>query len=192
MPHPEPHASSPGSEEPRRDFLTKALAILFGAIITVIPFVPALGVFLDPLLRKRRAVGPAGGAVDSEGFIRVATLNQIEPGPPVQAAVVADLQNYWNRFPNTPIGSVYLRRTDDGVQCFNARCPHLGCTVSYRNSEDIFFCPCHDSSFKVDGSRNNDIPPRDLDTLAVEIRNGDEVWVKFENYRVGVHTKTPV
>lgn len=187
-----PTSHSLPATEPRRDFLAKALAILFGAIITVAPFVPALGVVLDPLLRRRRAVGATGSAVDSNGYILVASLKQIEPGPPVQAPVVADLQNYWNRFPNTAIGSVYLRRTETGVECFNARCPHLGCTVSYRNSEDIFFCPCHDSSFKVNGARNNDIPPRDLDSLPVEIRNDDEVWVQFQNYRVGVHEKTPV
>ncbi len=190
MSHPtEPPESVP---EPRRQFATKLAAIVFGAILVVVPFVPALGILLDPLLRKRRAVGPAGDSVDSRGFIRVARTSQLLPNQPVQIPVVADLQNFWNRYPNTSIGSVFLRKTESGVECFNARCPHLGCTVTFRTTEDVFYCPCHDSSFTPDGVRHNDIPPRDLDSLEVEIRNEDEVWVKFQNFRVGVHDKTPV
>lgn len=188
--------SHPVVTEPRRDFGRKLLAFLIGGIITVVPFVPALGVFLDPLLRpllgKRRAVGPTGSAVDADGFIQVGTMSQLEDGAPLQLPVVADLQNFWNRFPKTPIGSVYVTRQGEQVSCFNARCPHLGCTVNYRPSERLYLCPCHDSSFNADGSRNNDIPPRDLDTLDVQVRNDHEIWVKFQNFRVGVHDKTPV
>ena len=186
------NAESSVPQEPRRNFVTKAAAILFGAIVTVVPFVPALGVFLDPLLRKKRAVGPTGDAVDPEGFIKVGSTKQLEEGVPLLAPVVADLQNYWNRFPETPIGAVYLTKTGEKVSAFNARCPHLGCTVNFRPGEDIYLCPCHDSTFNTDGSRNNDIPPRDLDSLEVQVRDGGEVWVKFENFRVGVHEKTVV
>jgi hypothetical protein len=31
-----------------------------------------------------------------------------------------------------------------------------------------------------------------LDDLVVEIRNGTEVWVKFQNFRAGTHDKIPV
>ncbi len=186
------HASPSTPTEPRRDFTTKVLAVLIGAIITVVPFVPALGVLLDPLLRKRRSVGPTGDSVDAQGFIKVGTTKQLEDGHPVLTPVVADLQNFWNRFPQTAIGAVYLTKTGEEISCFNARCPHLGCTVNFRSAEGIFHCPCHDSSFTKDGVRNNDIPPRDLDALQVEVRNEDEVWVKFENFRVGVHEKTVV
>jgi menaquinol-cytochrome c reductase iron-sulfur subunit len=34
--------------------------------------------------------------------------------------------------------------------------------------------------------------PRGLDDLVVEIRNGTEVWVKFQNFRAGTHDKIPV
>jgi menaquinol-cytochrome c reductase iron-sulfur subunit len=190
------HSHAPHGEDTRRNAVTKLLAIAIGAIVTVVPFVPALGVFLDPLLRgrlgKSRSVGPTGAAVDANGFIKVANLAQLDGGQPVRVPVVADLQDYWNRFPNTSIGSVYLTQTEGKVECFNARCPHLGCTVSYRPAEGIYLCPCHDSSFKPDGSRNNEIPPRNLDTLDVEVRNDTEVWVKFQNFRVGVHDKTVV
>lgn len=190
-PHAAPHGSPPEGE-PRRNFATKVLAVLIGAIVTVVPFVPALGILFDPLLRKKRSVGPTGSAVDANGFIKVGTTKQLDEGTPLLAPVVADLQNFWNRFPQTAIGAVYLTKTGDKVSCVNARCPHLGCTVNYRPSEGIYLCPCHDSSFTKAGERNNDIPPRDLDTLDVEVRNGDEVWVKFQNFRVGVHEKTVI
>jgi len=31
-----------------------------------------------------------------------------------------------------------------------------------------------------------------LDELAVEIRNGNEIWVRFQNFRTGVHSSIPV
>jgi menaquinol-cytochrome c reductase iron-sulfur subunit len=76
--------------------------------------------------------------------------------------------------------------------CFNARCPHLGCTVNYKAAEQKYVCPCHDSAFTLDGDRNNDIPPRNMDPLEIEIRNEREVWVKFQNFRAGKEERVPI
>ena len=50
-----------------------------------------------------------------------------------------------------------------------------------------FFCPCHAANFGLDGEVLDTPPisPRDLDTLEAEIRNGTEVWVKFQNFKWG-------
>ena len=108
--------------------------------------------------------------------------------------VIADRQDAWNLFPKEPIGAVYLRKTDKGeVIAFNVICPHLGCAVDYSNSSKSFKCPCHDSSFTLDGAPSNSIPPRGMDTLEVDparLKQG-EVWVKFENFRTGEAHKVP-
>jgi len=187
-----PAVTPPPPEIPRRGFVGQGLAVLFGAIVSIVPMVPVVGMLLDPILRKRRAVGPTGSKVE-DGYIAVGSRTELTPGEPKLVSVIADQQDYWNTFPNQSIGSVYLTKQQDGsINCFNARCPHLGCTVNFKSGQDIYYCPCHDSAFNPDGTRKNDIPPRDLDELETKIDADGRILVKFENYRVGVHDKTPV
>jgi menaquinol-cytochrome c reductase iron-sulfur subunit len=90
---------------------------------------------------------------------------------------------------------VYLQRLKDNkVRALNVVCPHAGCFVDYRAANNNYFCPCHNSSFGLDGSIQDpkSPSPRGLDELPVEIRNGSEVWVTFQNFRAGVHEKIPV
>lgn len=178
---------SPRGAQPRRNFLTKALALLVGSVIGLVPLLTAGVLFFDPVRRRRKAVGATGDAIDEHGFIRVTSASSVpSDGSPLQLQVVADLQDYWNKFPDAAIGSVYLRRTEDGTfECFNARCPHLGCTVRYRPAEKAYICPCHESSFALDGTRQNEVPPRDMDSLEVQEREG-EIWVKFQKFRAGI------
>ena len=184
---PRPAASTApvAQERPRRNVLAAAAAIFVGAIIGLIPFAAGLATFLDPLLRRR------GQADKGEGrpFRRVATLDLLpSDGTPVQVPVIADLTDAWNREANQPVGAVYLRRTEKGVECFNAICPHAGCFVGYAQERDVFQCPCHTSSFKLSGERIMPSPsPRDMDKLAVKedmLKKG-EVWVQFVNYYPG-------
>jgi nitrite reductase/ring-hydroxylating ferredoxin subunit len=39
--------------------------------------------------------------------------------------------------------------SSDGFKAFSLECPHLGCLVEPR--EDGFYCPCHGSTFELDG-----------------------------------------
>lgn len=170
----------------RRNFLTRAAAVVIGGIITLVPAAAGLFVFFDPLRRKSEA----GGAV------LVATLNSLpENGEPRKFPVLATRVDAWNRTPNVPVGAVYLQRQKDGkVRAFNAVCPHAGCFVNFRASHGNYHCPCHDSSFALDGAILDPKSPsaRPLDELSVELRNGTEIWVKFQNFRAGVHEKIPV
>jgi len=192
-----PSAPAPvaSPETPRRGFLTGAMAILFGGLVTVLPAGIGGAFFLDPLLRRRKGGGGGDAKIDSEGFIILPTAIEDklpQDGTPQLFKVVADLQDAWNKFPNTEIGSVFLRREADGkVSCFNSQCPHLGCSVNFKADQQKYVCPCHDSAFGLDGARSNEIPPRNLDSL--EVKNKDGVlWVKFRNFVTGKHDKIPV
>jgi menaquinol-cytochrome c reductase iron-sulfur subunit len=175
---------SADSSEPRRGFLTQVLALAVGAIVGLVPLLTGLLFFLDPLVRRRK-----GSDVDR--YIRITTLDSLpSDGQPQMFRVLTDKMDAWNKFVDEPIGAIFLRRIDgDEVTAFNARCPHLGCAVDYRGAQQRFVCPCHDSSFDLSGVRSNAIPPRDLDSLEVEIRDGNEVWVKFEKFRAGTEEK---
>ncbi len=173
----------PPPEADRREFLKQVGTGFLGAFITVVPVLAGLGVLLDPL---RRSAGASKGA-------KVASLDALEVGgKPMKFAVLKDKVDAWNKTPNVPVGSVYLQRTSENeVKAFNTICPHLGCSVDFKDDKGGYHCPCHDSTFLVDGARGDGSPsPRDLDALEVEIKDG-EIWVTFENYKTGIPTKEP-
>ena len=170
----------------RRGFLKKTFATVVGFLIGLLPVASGLTVFFDPLRRKS----------STSGAIRVTTLEALPiDGVPRKFPVVASRIDAWNTFTEVPIGAVYLRRTGEGsLQAFNVVCPHAGCFVDYLPEHGSFRCPCHESTFTVEGKIDNPDSPaqRGLDDLKVEIRDGKEVWVEFRNFQAGHAEKIPM
>ena len=121
-------------------------------------------------------------------MVRVTSL-QVLPadGAPQRFTIRADRTDAWTTYADQPVGAVYLRRVNDEVSCFNVVCPHAGCFVGVAEDGSRFECPCHKSSFSLDGEIDDPSSPspRGMDSLYVEIRNGDELWVRFENFLPG-------
>jgi menaquinol-cytochrome c reductase iron-sulfur subunit len=170
----------------RRGFLKRFFAGFIGVVLGAIPFGAGVVVFMDPLRRK------AGMGLP----VKVTTLDALPAdGIPRKFSVVASRVDAWNKFPETPIGAVYLRRTEDGkVQALNVVCPHAGCFVDYLPDKGSYHCPCHNSRFAVTGTIEDPSSPaaRGLDSLQVEIKADKEVWVRFQNFQAGKAEKVPV
>jgi len=180
---------------PRRNFLSQILALFIGGLILVVPVVSGLAFFFDPLFRRNRRSSVGGDARrDADGFLRVASMASLpDNGRPQIFTVYDDLVDAWNKFGNQPIGRVFLRKLPDGsVTAFNVRCPHLGCAVDFRPSHNDYFCPCHMSAFNLDGGKENEIPPRGMDALDVKVKNGTEVWVRYQVFKAGTPDKIAV
>src|SRR5690606_24866760 len=118
-------------------------------------------------------------------------------------SVRTEHRDAWTRYPNQPIGAVYLVRQPGKKEpvAFTATCPHAGCFIGYTRGDATFACPCHTSKFNFDGTRTAgaaEVSPRDMDTLPVEIRpsktSGDVemVYVRFERFQSGTHDKIPI
>jgi len=70
-------------------------------------------------------------------------------------------------------GLFYLVRFEDGgFMAFSLKCTHLGCSVLWDDSEKIFNCPCHASSFGKYGEVINPPAPRPLDVYPVFVEEG--------------------
>ena len=54
-----------------------------------------------------------------------------------------------------------------------------------------FVCPCHDSTFSLEGKMLSGPSPRDMDELALELQ-GEEVKVAYRRFRVGTPNKEEV
>jgi Rieske Fe-S protein len=195
----------PHVETERRGFFVRFFTGALSALLGLVPLGIGLGFFFDPLLRKRRgqadADSPSGAAddqrKDAEGFIRLDMPVSALPadGTPVAYKVHDDREDAWNRFTHVEVGTVWLRRTGDNqVTALSSICPHLGCAVDFRNARGDFFCPCHTSSFNLDGERTNLIPPRGMDRLEVRLKpeTGDLIWLKYRSFRAGTPEMIPI
>jgi menaquinol-cytochrome c reductase iron-sulfur subunit len=173
----------PPDHPPRRSFLLRLGAVLASVVAGIVPVGAGLIAFLNPLHEKRPETGMTL-------VTKLAVLP--ESGAPRRFTIQADRVDGWTTHVNSPVGSVYLRRTEDGVAALNVVCPHAGCFVGIASDEGSFACPCHGSSFDLEGTVSNPSSPspRSMDALEVEIRNGDEVWVRHQSFRVGVSEKT--
>jgi Rieske Fe-S protein len=170
----------------RRDFLKRGCAACLGAVALGAPAAIGMRVFLDPLTRLKTA----------ESFVKVTTLDALpEDGTPVQFPVLADRRDAWTKFSQVPIGAVFIQRqAPDKLLCLSVVCPHAGCFVDYKEEEQGFLCPCHNSLFLKDGSlKDKDSPsPRPLDSIEVQVRNKSEVWVRYQDFQLGLTEKKPV
>jgi menaquinol-cytochrome c reductase iron-sulfur subunit len=182
----------------RRNFMTQVLAGVIGAVVGIVPFIYGLLFFLDPLIRKRAGAGesrPGGPVKDKNGFIKMGITADALPadGSPQMFKIRDDINDAWNRYLDVEIGTVWLRRTKEGeVMAFSSICPHLGCAVDYRKSNQDFYCPCHTSAFDLDGKKKNVIPPRNMDSLTLKPDTGNEIWVKYETFRATLPEKKPI
>ncbi len=188
MTEPSESGSTDHQDDKRRGFLFKFSAVAVGGLTAIVP--AALGgvFFLTPLLKKKK------NDDEGDGFIMVGSTDSLSPGGPPRSFKVSGIKkDAWTTYAEAAIGAVYVSMDEAGeLSAFNASCPHLGCTVNYKSETNAYLCPCHDSSFQVDGERTNEIPPRPMDSLDVEVRNETEVWVKFQSFRAGTSEKIPV
>jgi len=173
--------STPPDATPRREFLKSAACVALGGCALAAPVGAVVVVLSHPMHSK--------GTPQPVKLTSLAALPL--HGPPRFYQVVAERRDAWTKFPANAIGAVFLQRVGESeVVAFNASCPHLGCAVEFRTERGCFYCPCHDSEFARNGDVRGQSPSRrGLDTLPVEVREGGEVWVVFENFKTGVAEK---
>lgn len=173
----------PGDADSRRGFLAKVVTIACGGLATLAPVAAGVWSFLDPLRRKSAAAA----------FLPVADLSAIpDDGMPRQFAVIAERVDAWSGFPPEPIGAVYLCRKKGSkeVEALTATCSHAGCFIDLEPGGKSFRCPCHNSSFTLDGGIVEPSPsPRPMDSLDCRVDRNGEVAVKWQTFRAGIAEK---
>jgi glycine/D-amino acid oxidase-like deaminating enzyme/nitrite reductase/ring-hydroxylating ferredoxin subunit len=89
-----------------------------------------------------------GGAVDSVGEI----------GPGQGAIVTADG------------AKIAVSRDSEGaLHALSASCTHMGCTVTWNESESTWDCPCHGSRFAADGRVLHGPALHELDAVSIDV-----------------------
>jgi cytochrome b6-f complex iron-sulfur subunit len=101
----------------------------------------------------------------------------IEPGSFGGLVVAGQLEEFQpGTVSHVREGRFYISRLDDGgMMALWQRCPHLGCTIPWRESEGEFLCPCHSSIFSPVGGVVSGPSPRPMDIFPIEILDGQVV-----------------
>ena len=158
-----------------------------GAALSVALLAPAIVAVTDPLRRKRQR--PQTPRVK---VAQVAEIPNLDSGAaPLRTQVVASgLRDAWNRLETSKLGSVFLGTRGGSLHCLSATCPHAGCGIDFDEKQRKFICPCHNSSFAIDGARLEGPAPRDMDRLDVLVE-GDSVFCLFQRFRPALSRKVP-
>lgn len=180
-----------------------ALRVLGGFLLTALGVAMAIpaALFLSDPLRRKRASQPGTGdpPASSNGQapgLPIAEIGEIpdldQGAAPLRAAVVATgMRDAWNRLDQTKLGSVYVGKRSAGLTALSATCPHAGCGIDYDEGQKKFVCPCHNSTFALDGSRLSGPSPRDMDRLDVAVQ-GSTVFCQYQRFRLALKNKVPV
>jgi menaquinol-cytochrome c reductase iron-sulfur subunit len=158
----------------RRSFFGALMAVGsagMGAVLAI----PVLRYVLYPLYSKA-----TGSGWSDVGDMAEFTASAI----PLRKTITFTQRDGWREVDSAQ--SVYVSRGEDGqLVVLSAICPHLGCSVSWQSGQDKFVCPCHGGEFKPDGLHILGPPPRAMDRLPTQIKDG-KLQVHFEYFRSNV------
>ena len=68
---------------------------------------------------------------------------------------------------------VYRGSESNDLVVYNSRCTHLGCTVHWDDTKQIFLCACHGGAFDLNGNVKTGPPPRPLDKHNIKVEEGN-------------------
>ena len=141
----------------------------------------------SPPLPRRRFVGALLGS----GFLATAVaflypvLRYLVPpkasdvgGDAVVAGRVGELKPNSGkifRFGNRP--GLLIHTSSGEYRAMSATCPHLSCTVQYRDDLQQVWCACHNGKYDLNGRNVSGPPPRPLEAFEVQVQ-GDEIFVR--------------
>jgi nitrite reductase/ring-hydroxylating ferredoxin subunit len=79
-------------------------------------------------------------------------------------------------YPTERDSAILVRTADGAFHAYGQKCTHLSCPVYYSRDHQRLECPCHEGAFDAaTGDVLYGPPPRALDTIEVETRDG-QVW----------------
>ncbi len=141
----QPRSAFDAAAGPSRRGLLKAL---YAA--TWLALVGAVGLGLGAVLR----LVSAGGGAEQPGPVELGPAGNL---------IVGQARDQ---------GPVALGRDAGGYFALSLVCPHLGCRPAWHPAQERFLCPCHGSSFSLDGQRLSGPAPKGLGHVALRLADG--------------------
>lgn len=159
------HGSSDDSAEaplrhPNRRTFHLSVIYGLGSLIGAALGVPAIAyLFFPPKANK------------TGDWVEAGDLAQLAPMQPEELVFRRNRVDGW-RVSSDKTTAWVVKTADQGVTAFAPQCTHLGCAYHWDEKNKNFLCPCHTSTFAIDGKVISGPAPRPLDRYAVQLDGG--------------------
>ncbi len=141
----------------RRHFYHLSFIYGLGAAIGAMVSVPAfVYLFLPPRAKKKAQ------------WVDAADLSQIQIGTPQEVSFRINKVDGW-KVSSEKTTAWVVKTSDTQAIAFSPQCTHLGCAYHWDQNSKNFLCPCHTSTFSIDGAVLSGPAPRPLDRYEVKI-----------------------
>ncbi|MBY0373209.1 MAG: ubiquinol-cytochrome c reductase iron-sulfur subunit [Bryobacteraceae bacterium] len=143
----------------RRNFFTEAIFSLWGLITAAVSLPAAAYLLIVPKPRR------------PDDFIEVADLKQLKEKDPEEIIFRRNRRDGW-KVTSEKSSAWIVKTADDKAIAFVPSCTHLGCAFHWDERNNNFLCPCHTSTFTLEGQPIAGPATRPLDRYDVEVRDG--------------------
>lgn len=141
----------------RRKFHVSLIYTLW-AVITGAISLPAAIYLLVPS-KSKKSIGT---------WVEAGDIGRLQPNIPEEFVFRRNRIDGWKVISEKSTAWV-IRQPNAKVVAFTPQCTHLGCAYSYDQQNKEFLCPCHTSTFSLDGKVLTGPAPRALDRYEVKI-----------------------
>lgn len=143
----------------RRGFFLAGIYGIWGIIMATLA-VPAVAYLLFPPRTKR------GGE-----WVEAGDLSTLRLKTPEEMVFRRTRVDGW-KVTSEKATAWVVKMSDKDVVAFGPQCTHLGCAYHWDEQNNNFLCPCHTSTFSLDGKVTAGPAPRPLDRYEVKVEGG--------------------
>ena len=140
----------------RRGFHLAMIYGLWGVITSALTLPAAVYLLFPPKAKK------------TTQWVDAADLTQIQPKAPEEVVFRKNRVDGWKVTSEKSTAWV-VKLADNQAIAFSPQCTHLGCAYHWDENNKNFLCPCHTSTFDMEGKVLSGPAPRPLDRFQVRI-----------------------
>jgi menaquinol-cytochrome c reductase iron-sulfur subunit len=113
-------------------------------------------------------LAPPKSKKNSSDWIEAGDISQLKPNVPEEFVFRRNRLDGW-KVTSEKTTAWVIKQGESEVVAFTPQCTHLGCAYSYDDKNKEFLCPCHTSTFGLDGKVLTGPAPRALDRYETKI-----------------------
>jgi menaquinol-cytochrome c reductase iron-sulfur subunit len=145
-----------GEDPNRRGFHMAMIYGIWGVITSALTLPAAVYLLFPPKVQR------------SGQWVDAADLTQIQPKVPEEVVFRRNRVDGWKV--NSEKSTAWVVKVaDNQAIAFAPQCTHLGCAYHWDEANKNFLCPCHTSTFDIDGKVLSGPAPRPLDRYQVKV-----------------------
>ena len=146
----------------RRNFYQRVIYSI-GAVISAALALPAAAyLFVSP---RRQS---------DTGWAEAGDVSTLTPNKPQEVVFQKKRVDGWKR--SFQRATAWVVKTETEVVAFTPQCTHLGCGYHWDDDKQHFLCPCHASTFSIEGEVLTGPAPRALDRYESRVE-GTRLWL---------------